>query len=90
VPEDRTQFSRFYRLAVAKRCKLEDLMELTNALFGAQSGRPTEGPQGSSPGPSTTSPSSNTSSSHPALSHLRRVDQVLDGSLVSPSGSPAI
>lgn len=91
VPADGSEFSRFYKLAVAHCCELEDLMRLTNALFEAQSGRPTEGPQGSLPGPSSTSPSSSTSSStHPALAHLRPVGQVLDGSLVSPSGSPAI
>lgn len=90
IPADGSEFSRFYKLAVAHCCELEDLMRLTNALFEAQSGRPTEGPQGSSPGPSATSPSSSTSSSPPpGFAHLTPVARVLDGSLASPSGSPA-
>lgn len=74
------QFDRLYKLAVAKRCDLEDLMRLAMMLFEAQAGRPTEEPQGSFPGPSRTSPSSSTSSSvHPAFAHLTPVNAVLTG-----------
>jgi hypothetical protein len=80
IPADESEFKRFYRLAVAKRCALEELLRLTFALFEAQAGRPTEEPQGSSPGRSSTSPSSSISSStHPALAHLRPVTDVLAG-----------
>lgn len=80
VPADETQFQKLYKAAVSKRVSVEDLMQLTFALFEGQAGRPTGEPQGSSPGPSSTSPSSSTSSStHPALAHLRPVSEVLAG-----------
>ena len=79
-PEDETQFVAFYRSAVNHRCNIDELMKLAFALFEAQTGRPTEEPQGSSPGPTSTSPSSNTSSSaHPAFAHLTPVNEVLAG-----------
>lgn len=79
-PEDDSQFDRFYRLAVARKCNTDALMDLAFRLFEVQAGRPTEEPCGSSAGSSTTSPSANTSSSpHPALAHLRPVEQVLAG-----------
>lgn len=78
--ESGTNFNRFFKLAVSKRCDLEDLMRLAMALFEAQAGRPTEEPRGSSAGQSTTSPSSSTSSSvHPAFAHLKPVNEVLGG-----------
>lgn len=60
---DATRFQAFYKLAVNKRCDLEELMKVVMALFEAQAGRPTGGPSGSSPGSSAISPSSSVSSS---------------------------
>lgn len=79
-PADGTQFDRFYRLAVANRVDLEDLMRVAMALFEAQAGRPT-GQRPTSPGGSlSTSTSSSTSPSpHPALQGMTPVNQVLAG-----------
>lgn len=78
--EDDSQFDRFYRLAVARKANTDSLMDLAFRLFEVQAGRPTVEPQGSSAGSSTTSPSASTSSStHPALAHLRPVNEVLAG-----------
>ncbi|WDZ87184.1 hypothetical protein [Micromonospora cathayae] len=80
VPEDGSQFDRFYRLAVAHRVDLEDLMAVAMALFQAQAGRPTEQRPTSPDGSLSTSTSSNTSPSpHPALQGLTPVAQVLAG-----------
>lgn len=80
VAADESQWNKFYRLAVDRRASLRSLMGLTDALFGMQSGRPTEEPSGSSPGRSATSPSSKPSSSHPAAAHLTPVSELLAGS----------
>ncbi|MDH6460114.1 hypothetical protein M2302_000265 [Micromonospora sp. A200] len=78
--QDDSQFDRFYRLAVLRKCDTDSLMDLAFNLFEAQTGRPTVEPRGSSAGQSTTSPSASTSSStHPALAHLRPVEAVLAG-----------
>ena len=60
--EDGSQFDRWFKLAVARRCTLEELLKLAFALFEAQAGRPTEGPSTSSAGLPTTSPNANGSS----------------------------
>lgn len=79
-PEDGSEFDRLYKVAVNKRCDLDSLMKLAMKLFEEQAGRPTEEPQGSSPGPSATSPSSNTSSSaSPAFEGMTPVAQLLGG-----------
>lgn len=77
VEADESQFVRFSELAEAKNCDLSDLMRLAFTLFEAQSGRPTRQASDSSPGPSPTSSSSSTSSTHPALAHLRPVDDLV-------------
>lgn len=78
--DDDSQFDRFYRLAVAHKANEDSLMDLAFKLFEVQAGRPTVEPRGSSAGQPPTSPSASTSSSpHPALSQLRRVDEVLTG-----------
>jgi hypothetical protein len=86
VDADPTRFNDLYKLAVEKRCDIEALMRLVFALFEAQSGRPTQRPSDSSDGPSPTSQSSSNSSTHPALSHLRPVDDVIKGEVVGLTG----
>lgn len=77
IPEDGSQFDRFYKLAVSKRDDIEDLMKLAFALFEAQAGRPTGEQSTSSVGPLTTSPSSNASSStRPALPGYTRIADI--------------
>ena len=77
-PDDSTEFDRFYRLAVAHKCDTDSLMDLAFKLFEVQAGRPTVEPPGSSPGQSATSPSAKSSSSeHPALAHLRPVEELV-------------
>jgi hypothetical protein len=73
------QFERFYRTAIEKRAHEETLVKLAIAIYEGRSKRPTVEPQGSTPGQSRTSPSSSDSSTHPALAHLRPVDQILTG-----------
>ena len=73
------EFARFYKLAVSKRADLESLMRLTFKLFEAQGGRPTQEPQGSSPGLSTTSLSPSGSSSRWEDKGLRPISSVLAG-----------
>lgn len=65
VPEDASGFQRFYRLAVAKRVELPELIRLAMALFEAQAGRPTERQPDSPAGPPPISTSSSGSSSTP-------------------------
>ena len=78
--DDDSQFDRFYRLAVARKVDTDSLMDLVFKLFEVQAGRPTVEPRGSSTGSSETSPSASTSSStHPALAHLRPVEQLVAG-----------
>lgn len=87
-PADESQFHRFYRLAVARKATLEELLKVAMALFQGQSGRPTEGLPDSSAGQPTTSPSSSISSSTPPASPdsapspypgMRSVSEVLSG-----------
>jgi hypothetical protein len=78
-PDD-SQFQRWYKLNLEKKDDFHDLLRLCTALFGAQSARPTEEPQGSSPGDSTTSPSSNGSSSTlPLYPGMRAVKDIVAG-----------
>lgn len=92
VEADPVQFNKFYKLAVENSCELDGIMRLVFALFEAQGGRPTQPVSASSPGQPPTSLSSSTSSTpagsafqpgppvrieHPALSHLRSVDELV-------------
>jgi hypothetical protein len=80
VPEDESQFDRFYLLAVNKRCDLDELIHLAFSLIGAQGGKATEPQPTSAPGSPHTSTSSNSSASDsPASQRLRPVDEVLAG-----------
>jgi hypothetical protein len=77
---DEQPFDRFYRLAVDKRCDLEQLVQLVFTLVGAQAGRPTEQLPTSAPGQLPTSTSSNSPASDSLDSPvLRSVDEVLAG-----------
>jgi hypothetical protein len=87
------EFTRFYKLAIAKRAELNSLMELVMTLFQASGGeRPTVQVSDSPAGQLTTSPSSSTSHSVPpafggdaplewdrSVPHLVPVSQVLTG-----------
>lgn len=64
-PADESQFDRWFKLAVSKKCDMDELLKLAMALFEAQAGRPTEEQPVSSDGPLTTSLNSNGSSSTP-------------------------
>ena len=80
VDADPAQFQRFYKLAVAARVDLQELIRLAMALFEAQAGRPTgqrpASPAGSLP---TSTSSSGSPSRHPALEGYTPVDQLLRG-----------
>jgi hypothetical protein len=79
-PADAAQFDRFYKLAVARREDLEDLIRVAMALFEAQSGRPTEQLSTSPGGPLPTLTSSNGSSAVPPdLQSFRPADVVSAG-----------
>jgi hypothetical protein len=79
-PMDESQFDRFFRLAVQKRCDLHDLLTLVFKLFGAQSGRPTEQRPTSQPGSLPTSTNSKSSASDILASQgYTSVDAVLAG-----------
>lgn len=80
IEADGEQFNRLYKIAVERNCEIDALMRLVFKLFEVQGGRPTQPASGSSRGPSPTSPSSSTSVTHPALSHLRSVDDLVKGS----------
>jgi hypothetical protein len=82
IPADDSQFTKIYKLAVEKNCELESLMRLVFTLFEVQGGRPTQPVPASLPGRSPTSPSSNSSATHPALSHLRSVDEIVTGNVI--------
>lgn len=63
------EFSRFYKLAVAKKADIQSLMELVMNLFQASGGeRPTAQVPDLPTGQSATSPSSSTSVSTPQVS----------------------
>jgi hypothetical protein len=72
-------YDRFHGLTIKHRSTEDEIIALTFVILGAQSGRPTEEPEGSSDGQPETSPSSSTSSSHPALAHLRPVSELVAG-----------
>lgn len=77
---DRSQWDRFYKLAVDKNAPGELLTAIALNIMGAQIGRPTVQRSDSSPGPLPTSTPSNTSSSpSPDAPTLRPVDEVLAG-----------
>jgi hypothetical protein len=77
---DAAQFDRFYKLAVARREDLEDLIRVAMALFEAQSGKATERLSTSPGGPLPTSTSSNGSSAVPPdLRDFRPADVVSAG-----------
>lgn len=87
---DDEPFRKLYKLAVDRGVKLEPMMKLVMALFEAQTGTPTRRASVSSDGRPNTSPSSSTSSTHPGLSHLRPVSEVVTGGapFVQPSQIP--
>lgn len=61
VPGDESEFNRFCRLAVRKRCDEDTLIELVFSIIGAQAGKAGTPPGTSSPGSPDGSPSSNSS-----------------------------
>lgn len=77
IPQDDSQFDRFYKLAVSKNADIEDMAQLTLKLFEAQAGRPTGEQSTSAVGPLTTSPSLNgLSSTPPALPGYTRLADI--------------
>lgn len=65
---DDSQFDRFYRIAVDRRCDTSELVRLVFALIGAQAGLPTERQPTLQGGqPPTSQSSSSSSSDTPAL-----------------------
>lgn len=80
TPADDAEFDRFYRLAVDRRCGMDELIKLVFALVGAQDDLPTEqlptSPGGQLP---TSEPSSSSASDTPGSPRLRPVDEVLAG-----------
>jgi hypothetical protein len=63
VPEDDSQWQRFYELAVEQDVDTEEIAEVAYVLLGSDAGRPTGRRSTSSTGSSPTSTSSNNSSS---------------------------
>jgi hypothetical protein len=81
IPADEAQFERFYGLAVARNCELNELLKLALSLFGAQAGKAREQQPTSPDGPQPTSTSSSSPASDSPDSHrLKSVDEVLTGS----------
>lgn len=81
VDADPAEFQRFYRLAVAARVDLQELIRLAMVLFESQAGRPTEQQPASPAGLLPTSTSSRSSASaRPALPGYTRVEDLLAGS----------
>jgi hypothetical protein len=78
-PDD-SEFDRFYRLAVDRRCSTDELIKLVFALIGTQADLPPEqlpaSPGGSLP---TSEPSNSSASDTPASRPLKSVDEVLGG-----------
>jgi hypothetical protein len=80
TPEDSSQFELFYRLAVARKTEMDDLLGLVFAMVGAQAGKATEQPPTSAPGPLPASTSSNSSASDiQDSSDLKSVEDRLAG-----------
>ncbi len=63
VVPDHSEFDRFYKIAVRRRCTTEELLKLVFALLGVQIDFPTEQPPTSPDGLLPTSESSNSSAS---------------------------
>lgn len=63
VPEDDSEWLRFYRVAIERCVETEQIAEVAYSLLGAEAGRPTERRSTSSTGSSPTSTSSSNSSS---------------------------
>jgi hypothetical protein len=61
VPEDDSEWQRFYRLAIDRDVETEWITAIGYELLGAETGRPTERRSTSSTGPSPTGTSSNSS-----------------------------
>jgi hypothetical protein len=77
---DHSEFDRFYRIAVRRRCTTDELLKLVFALLGVQIDFPTEQPPASPDGQLPTSESSNSSVSDTPDSHrLVSVDEALAG-----------
>jgi hypothetical protein len=80
IPEDRTQFRRFYQLAVSKKADDDSLTDLVWTLVGAQAGKAAEQPPTSPPGEQPTSTPSNSSASDtPDSSGLASVEDRING-----------
>jgi hypothetical protein len=85
---DRSQWEKFYKLALDKDAPGELLTAVTLNVLGAQVGRPTERQSTSSDGqPPTSTPSNTSSSPSPDAPALRPVDEVLAGLPTSPDAS---
>lgn len=77
---DDSDFDRFYRLAIARKCSTDELIKLVFALIGGQADLPTERQPTSPDGQPPTSPTSSSSASDtPDSPRLRPVDEVLGG-----------
>jgi hypothetical protein len=77
---DHSEFDRFYKVAVRRRCDIDELIKLTFALLGVQIAFPTEQPPTSPDGPLPTGESSNSSASDtPDSPRLVSVDDILAG-----------
>lgn len=63
VVPDHSEFDRFYKLAVRRRCTTDELLKLTFALLGVQIDFPTEQPPTSPNGQLPTGETSNSSAS---------------------------
>jgi hypothetical protein len=81
VRGDGSQFERFYKIAVRRKCDFDELFGLTLSIVGAQAGKADAPPETSPDGlqPASTSSSSSASDS-PDSPVLRPVDEVLGGS----------
>lgn len=80
TPPDHSEFDRFYRLAVRRRCTTDELLKLVFALLGVQIAFPTEQLPASPDGPLPTGESSNSSASDTQDSpRLVPVDEALGG-----------
>lgn len=78
-PDD-SQFDQFYKLAVDRKCSIDEMIKLVFSLLGAQGDLPTEQLPASQDGQLPTSESSNSSvSDTPDSARLRPVDEVLGG-----------
>jgi hypothetical protein len=80
IPEDDSQWRRFYQLTVAKGSDADDLIDIVFAIVGAQAGKAGERQSTSPPGPPQTSTNSNSSASDtPDSPGLRSVEDRIAG-----------